>query len=158
MLKGGCYLRFIKSAIFILSLFLFVIVAVSPVSAKQVIINTDKLNVRDGPGTEHKKIDQLHTGDIYQVIQTGIDCATPDPDGAAKAVHRPAGRARCRASDRSRRPRAGLRSGSSQHPLVLRDRKSTRLNSSHVAISYAVFCLKKKIRSGHSVTGVRTAV
>src|SRR5437660_6995075 len=28
------------------------------------------------------------------------------------------------------------------------DRKSTRLNSSHVAISYAVFCLKKKIRCG----------
>src|SRR5690625_7338994 len=27
------------------------------------------------------------------------------------------------------------------------DRKSTRLNSSHVAISYAVFCLKKKISS-----------
>src|SRR5690625_3297943 len=26
------------------------------------------------------------------------------------------------------------------------DRKSTRLNSSHVAISYAVFCLKKKMR------------
>src|SRR5437660_5239227 len=28
-----------------------------------------------------------------------------------------------------------------------KDRKSTRLNSSHVAISYAVFCLKKKIKS-----------
>src|SRR5699024_11689602 len=28
--------------------------------------------------------------------------------------------------------------------LVARDRKSTRLNSSHVSISYAVFCLKKK--------------
>src|SRR5437870_9082798 len=27
-----------------------------------------------------------------------------------------------------------------------RDRKSTRLNSSHVANSYAVFCLKKKIK------------
>src|SRR3712207_8623932 len=27
---------------------------------------------------------------------------------------------------------------------VLRDRKSTRLNSSHANISYAVFCLKKK--------------
>src|SRR5690625_6306952 len=27
---------------------------------------------------------------------------------------------------------------------TLKDRKSTRLNSSHVAISYAVFCLKKK--------------
>src|SRR5690625_3547330 len=29
-------------------------------------------------------------------------------------------------------------------PALFRDRKSTRLNSSHVAISYAVFCLKKK--------------
>src|SRR5207253_7866532 len=29
-------------------------------------------------------------------------------------------------------------------PAHVRDRKSTRLNSSHVAISYAVFCLKKK--------------
>src|SRR5207249_2867592 len=32
----------------------------------------------------------------------------------------------------------------SQQDLVARDRKSTRLNSSHVSISYAVFCLKKK--------------
>src|SRR5690606_41472666 len=30
------------------------------------------------------------------------------------------------------------------HEAVPRDRKSTRLNSSHVKISYAVFCLKKK--------------
>src|SRR5439155_26927475 len=30
---------------------------------------------------------------------------------------------------------------------LIRDRKSTRLNSSHVAISYAVFCLKKQIYS-----------
>src|SRR5262245_62684066 len=29
-------------------------------------------------------------------------------------------------------------------PLGPRDRKSTRLNSSHLGISYAVFCLKKK--------------
>src|SRR3984885_15992118 len=29
---------------------------------------------------------------------------------------------------------------------AMRDRKSTRLNSSHVRISYAVFCLKKKKR------------
>src|SRR5438552_8727188 len=29
--------------------------------------------------------------------------------------------------------------------LVMSDRKSTRLNSSHQIISYAVFCLKKKI-------------
>src|SRR5256885_11014885 len=31
-------------------------------------------------------------------------------------------------------------------PLTARDRKSTRLNSSHLVISYAVFCLKKKNR------------
>src|SRR5690606_2592436 len=31
-----------------------------------------------------------------------------------------------------------------RHHFVVRDRKSTRLNSSHVKISYAVFCLKKK--------------
>src|SRR5699024_11814367 len=30
------------------------------------------------------------------------------------------------------------------HFIFSRDRKSTRLNSSHVSISYAVFCLKKK--------------
>src|SRR2546430_5928553 len=34
-----------------------------------------------------------------------------------------------------------------RHVLQLRDRKSTRLNSSHLQISYAVFCLKKKIDS-----------
>src|SRR5256885_11535075 len=31
-----------------------------------------------------------------------------------------------------------------------RDRKSTRLNSSHLVISYAVFCLKKKKKGTHS--------
>src|SRR2546430_7000547 len=33
-----------------------------------------------------------------------------------------------------------------------RDRKSTRLNSSHSQISYAVFCLKKKKKSTHTTT------
>ena len=32
------------------------------------------------------------------------------------------------------------------NPYDREDRKSTRLNSSHVSISYAVFCLKKKKR------------
>src|SRR3712207_7431053 len=35
---------------------------------------------------------------------------------------------------------------------VLRDRKSTRLNSSHANISYAVFCLKKKLSYTSSLT------
>src|SRR5207253_7896270 len=36
------------------------------------------------------------------------------------------------------------------------DRKSTRLNSSHVAISYAVFCLKKKKKKKHKKTQTTT--
>src|SRR5699024_11456316 len=34
-----------------------------------------------------------------------------------------------------------------QFDVRLGDRKSTRLNSSHVSISYAVFCLKKKTKN-----------
>src|SRR3712207_8511444 len=41
------------------------------------------------------------------------------------------------------RPRGALQPGSGE------DRKSTRLNSSHANISYAVFCLKKKTKQKH---------
>src|SRR5258705_8089746 len=34
------------------------------------------------------------------------------------------------------------------------DRKSTRLNSSHLGISYAVFCLKKKKKEEHKISPV----
>src|SRR5207249_5472214 len=47
------------------------------------------------------------------------------------------------------RPRRG-------DPPRQQDRKSTRLNSSHVSISYAVFCLKKKMSTGHWPVRVRT--
>src|SRR5437870_11757091 len=40
--------------------------------------------------------------------------------------------------------RDGLAAPRLAHDAERLDRKSTRLNSSHVAISYAVFCLKKK--------------
>src|SRR5256885_7952406 len=43
------------------------------------------------------------------------------------------------------------RSRSSRFPWSRADRKSTRLNSSHLVISYAVFCLKKKIHSSRPV-------
>src|SRR5947199_3494385 len=36
--------------------------------------------------------------------------------------------------------------------LPVRDRKSTRLNSSHLGISYAVFCLKKKTKNTKHTT------
>src|SRR5207253_6334461 len=53
----------------------------------------------------------------------------------------PAGARRARTVGRS------LRTCTSNARPTVRDRKSTRLNSSHVAISYAVFCLKKKKRA-----------
>src|SRR5436190_13435484 len=46
------------------------------------------------------------------------------------------------AGSRDRRDRDGLLPPGARRP----DRKSTRLNSSHTVISYAVFCLKKKKR------------
>src|SRR3712207_7155658 len=54
------------------------------------------------------------------------------------AIHR-AGHGRC-VHLRERSPARPL----ARPPLGARDRKSTRLNSSHANISYAVFCLKKK--------------
>src|SRR6266496_4758950 len=53
-------------------------------------------------------------------------------------VHRPGGFRPQMSPDHSLNPDAS--------PAALTDRKSTRLNSSHVEISYAVFCLKKKKR------------
>src|SRR3712207_7543892 len=50
-------------------------------------------------------------------------------------------RDRARALGRLREGQLGDRRG---HRAVAEDRKSTRLNSSHANISYAVFCLKKK--------------
>src|SRR5436309_8277108 len=54
----------------------------------------------------------------------------------------PASGASCRGSASTRITASTRRGARSRSPT---DRKSTRLNSSHVKISYAVFCLKKKI-------------
>src|SRR5438034_4014727 len=40
---------------------------------------------------------------------------------------------------------------------VFQDRKSTRLNSSHTVISYAVFCLKKKKKKNNKTTTSESA-
>src|SRR2546430_11438860 len=42
----------------------------------------------------------------------------------------------------------------SKRQFVTEDRKSTRLNSSHSQISYAVFCLKKKTRQRSRATRI----
>src|SRR3712207_7241038 len=76
-------------------------------------------------------------------ISSGEDCARrPRPGRSADApavggpAHPPARRGRA-VDGLGRRPRYPT-------PVGVRDRKSTRLNSSHANISYAVFCLKKK--------------
>src|SRR5437870_11330744 len=53
-----------------------------------------------------------------------------------------------KASSRKLRPFSGMFSTVVEliWPCTVEDRKSTRQNSSHVAISYAVFCMKKKNR------------
>src|SRR5215216_6875631 len=50
---------------------------------------------------------------------------------------------------------AGPIAGALRQPAVEGDRKSTRLNSSHQIISYAVFCLKKKKKIS-STTSIKT--
>src|SRR2546426_4847284 len=63
-------------------------------------------------------------------------------DGGVQRLVRP------RAGDALRRQLHGRRAPAPRRRVVpLRDRKSTRLNSSHLVISYAVFCLKKKKNS-----------
>src|SRR5258707_4093880 len=50
--------------------------------------------------------------------------------------------------------RSGLARPAQFHPRYL-DRKSTRLNSSHANISYAVFCLKKKKNKDNNVNSLK---
>src|SRR5688572_31530098 len=66
----------------------------------------------------------------------------------------------CSTAGNSSCPKSGLicsRIGPSFGPILLQmspdlDRKSTRLNSSHSQISYAVFCLKKKSHSAQTTS------
>src|SRR3712207_7717358 len=62
-------------------------------------------------------------------------------------------------STRNQRENSGRSSGSSTWSVrsASKDRKSTRLNSSHANISYAVFCLKKKHKSVHDARYVLEA-
>src|SRR5437868_15456991 len=48
------------------------------------------------------------------------------------------------AIDAVKKGEAGVAISAGNTGALMADRKSTRLNSSHVSISYAVFCLKKK--------------
>src|SRR3712207_7823028 len=90
--------------------------------------------------TATTEIYTLSLHDALPIYRAGAPARPPRPGprrlGAAED-HVPGGRrprAAAEPADGGPRPVAGAR----------RDRKSTRLNSSHANISYAVFCLKKK--------------
>src|SRR5699024_11727346 len=76
---------------------------------------------------------------------TGINTTTCDPrPGPPVAEHHPPDdRVSCDSAQCPGTPHASERSSMPSTPTIIIDRKSTRLNSSHVSISYAVFCLKK---------------
>src|SRR3989440_788768 len=90
---------------------------------------------------------------IRDLIVTGVQtCALPISRCSStrvrsassrirRATPRRFGSARCRPRSRCSPPRD---SAASSRRSMRADRKSTRLNSSHDQISYAVFCLKKK--------------
>src|SRR6266540_3330032 len=88
-------------------------------------------------------------GDRGRLRTRRLPCTNAGPAGqslapvrtATPAPHR-TGAARC-ALEQPRLSPEG-RCGVSPQPRPAQDRKSTRLNSSHITISYAVFCLKKK--------------
>src|SRR5439155_6682827 len=88
---------------------------------------------------------------VLRIENTLMTCLSPTR-AVCNQVNAPGAPAR-RLSARAKRCRgvAGtvadtprLVSSCASYFFSTRDRKSTRLNSSHVAISYAVFCLKKK--------------
>src|SRR3989454_4682477 len=73
-----------------------------------------------------------------------------DGEGLDGLVHQDVDGLRLQQSDHVERRSAGSHRADDAreaHPRDARDRKSTRLNSSHLVISYAVFCLKKKKRT-----------
>src|SRR3712207_7351015 len=72
----------------------------------------------------------------HQVLRGGRVGLRREPGGLHDRLRPPRGAPHRRGDDR-------LRGGRVQQ-LLVEDRKSTRLNSSHANISYAVFCLKKK--------------
>src|SRR5690625_7058341 len=93
-------------------------------------------------GRGHNHTDEQRQGDIDQC--SGIERLDTDEEDRRDRQHGDHGRV-----DRAHRRLVDAEIdelGELQIAFVL-DRKSTRLNSSHVAISYAVFCLKKKTKT-----------
>src|SRR5256885_4712957 len=91
---------------------------------------------------------EIYTLSLHDALPISIAPASRGHGGAGQCAGTPG---QDRSADRRQHGGGGLlrlRSACGQHARALchrrPDRKSTRLNSSHLVISYAVFCLKKK--------------
>src|SRR5262245_37013765 len=83
----------------------------------------------------------------FPTISVGVQEPGVDPQTAASSLAAPLERRFAQIAGVSEITSVSSLGGSSitiQFDLNREDRKSTRLNSSHLGISYAVFCLKKK--------------
>src|SRR5690554_7208685 len=88
------------------------------------------------------------TTEIYTLsLHDALPICSAEARSAGAQARRIEGAAVAREARRIPRVRTGLRAVGA--PGCRGDRKSTRLNSSHVRISYAVFCLKKKTTNCH---------
>src|SRR5439155_17335136 len=97
---------------------------------------------------------EIYTLSLHDALPIFLRFCLSAPDDRWQRSHQPFSHQRPAASGwrlASALHRADLgdltEAGSASVELRRGDRKSTRLNSSHVAISYAVFCLKKKKKS-----------
>src|SRR5260221_10722847 len=91
---------------------------------------------------------EIYTLSLHDALPISFLSAVRDPRFARMCRRRPATdvlRLRSRSSDRRRKhPDSRFGRYAAEATWLPGDRKSTRLNSSHTVISYAVFCLKKK--------------
>src|SRR2546426_5093491 len=95
-----------------------------------------------------------------QLIAAALQCSLSFLVLAANALDGHVHPHRAAALPCNRLRRAPLDSGveaQGSFPCRILDRKSTRLNSSHLVISYAVFCLKKKKKTQSGRTSTTTA-
>src|SRR3989442_4723868 len=88
----------------------------------------------------------------YTTLFRSLDAAAADSVASPSSNRRKLGLFYGTCMDSARAQAAGVEPLRAELDRVARDRKSTRLNSSHVRISYAVLCVEKKRINRRSAT------
>src|SRR2546422_6771577 len=95
---------------------------------------------------------RLPVADDHEVIRRGSALASGNPTGVGSSGEAASGREAVEKAKQLKPDLVVLDLGEEREMWQWTDRKSTRLNSSHGYISYAVFCLKKKKKIPTSAT------